>query len=377
LAHHLGIPLISSSISEVFATSTGYLDSVIKAIREVFARAEASAPAAILWDELDALPSRANLNDRNSSWWTPVVAEFLLLLDSAVAGRLKNVFVWAATNHPERIDPALLRPGRLDRVIHFQAPGPAGIASIARHHLDGELAGVDLTAIGQLGLGRSPAEIAAAVSSARRAARTAKRALAYDDLVDALAPRADVDDATLRRIAHHESGHVVTALALGVDEIVAVDVVGNAGAFGRTIMRRREGLETRATIEKRATVQLGGRAAEFVLYDGDCTANAGGEASSDLAVATGAVAALRVSMGLGGELTYLGGLDAATDLLRIDPPLRAAVDRDLARLHARAVEIVCRHRAALDGIAAALIERRHLSGDQVRRIFARHPPATG
>jgi cell division protease FtsH len=377
LCAHLGIPLIATSISDTFATSAGYLDSVIKAVRDTFARAEARAPCAILWDEIDALPSRTTLsrNDSSSSWWTPVVAEFLTLLDSAVSGDRAGVFVWGATNYPDRVDPALTRPGRLDRVIHFTAPGPEGIASIARHHLAGELAGIDLAPIGRLGLGRSPAEIAAAVKAARGAARAAQRALAYEDLVEALAPRADVDDATLQRIARHESGHVVTAMALGVDEIVAVDVVGSAGAFGRSVMRKRQGIETRATIENRATVQLGGRAAEFEIYDGDCAANAGGDASSDLAAATSAVAALRVSMGLGGELTYLGGLDASTDLLRIDPVLRAAVDRDLARLHARAVEIVRRHRAALDGIAVALIERRHLSGDEVRRIFARHRPA--
>ncbi|MET4842654.1 AAA family ATPase [Bradyrhizobium japonicum] len=379
LANHLGVPLISASISEIFATSAGYLDSVIKGVRDVFARAEATAPSAILWDEFDSLPSRENLSIDNSrssasSWWTPVIAEFLLQLDSAVGGRRRAVFVWAASNHPDRIDPALLRPGRLDRVIHFRAPDAEGVASIARHHLGSELPGADLTAIGQLGLGRSPAEIAAAVSSARRAARTAKRPLRYDDLVDALAPRPDVDDATLRRIARHEAGHVVTAIALGVDELVAVDVVGDAGAFGRTVLRQRPGIDTRATIEKRAVYQLGGRAAEFEIYGGDCAANAGGDLSSDLALATAAATALRISLGLGGELTYLGGLDAASDLLRTDPGLRAAVGRDLARLHGRAVDIVRRHRAALDATAAALLDRRHLTGDEARSIFARQPP---
>ncbi|WP_271522213.1 AAA family ATPase [Bradyrhizobium sp. CCBAU 53380] len=380
LANHLGVPLISASISDIFATSAGYLDSVVKGIREVFAKAEARAPAAVLWDELDALPSRENLNNINSrsssaaSWWTPVIAEFLLQLDSAVAGRRRAVFVWAASNHPHRVDPALLRPGRLDRLIVFRPPGPEGVASILRHHLGTDLPGVDLTAIGQLGVGRSPAEIAAAVSLARRAARGANRALGYDDLVGALAPKPDVDEATLRRIAHHESGHVVTAIALGIDEVVAVDVLGNAGAFGRTLMRRHKGLETRTSIENRTVHQLGGRAAEFVAYGGDCAANCGGDSSSDLAAATAAVTALRISLGLGGGLAYLGSPDEAAVLLRADPKLRAAVDDDLARLHGRAVNIVSRHRSALDAIAAALLERRHLTGDEARKIFAQHPP---
>ncbi|MET4260009.1 cell division protease FtsH [Bradyrhizobium sp. S3.12.5] len=376
LCAHLGIPLIATSIAETFATSAGYLDSVIKAVRDTFAKAEASAPCAILWDEIDALPSRATLgrNSNLSSWWTPVVAEFLTLLDSAAGGDRPGVFVWGATNYPDRVDPALIRPGRLDRVIHFAEPGPDGIVSIARHHLAGELAGVDLAPIGQLGLGCSPAEIAGAVKTARSAARAAKRAIAYDDLVEALAPRVDLDARTLRRIAEHEAGHAVTAIALSVDDVVAVDIGGDRGALGRTVMRQHTLIETRATIESRVVAQLGGRAAEVVIYDGDCSANAGGGESSDLARSTEAVAALRVSMGLGDGLAYLGDPASAMQALRFDPKLKAAVDRDLATLHARAVEIVRRHRKALDAIATALVERRHLSGDEVRRIFAKHSP---
>ncbi|MET4524065.1 AAA family ATPase [Bradyrhizobium sp. JR18.2] len=378
LCAHLGIPLIATSISETFATSAGYLDSVIKAVRDTFAKAEASAPCAILWDEIDALPSRATLGRSNAStWWTPVVAEFLTLLDSAVGGDRPGVFVWGATNYPDRVDAALTRPGRLDRVIHFAAPGPEGIVSIARHHLAGELAGLDLAPIGQLGLGRSPAEIAGAVKTARSAARAEKRALNYNDLVEALAPRVDLDAPTLRRIAEHEAGHVVTAIALAVDDVVAVDIGGDRGALGRTVMRQHTQIETRATIENRVVAQLGGRAAEVVIYDGNCSANAGGGESSDLARSTEAVAALRVSMGLGDGLAYLGDPASATQALRFDPKLRAAVDRDLATLHARAVEIVRSHRAALDAIATALVERRHLSGDEVRRIFAKHSRLPG
>jgi hypothetical protein len=375
LAQHLGIPLIATSISELFAASAGYLDSVIKALREVFARAEAAAPCAILLDELDALPSRDALNDRNASWWTPVIADLLLLLDSASNRRRDGVFVWAATNHPDRIDPALLRPGRLDRVIPFTPPGPAGIASIIRHHLAGDLTDADLTTIGHLGLGRSPAELAMAVRLARQTARDARRNLAYDDLLGALAPRAEIEPAMLRRISLHEAGHAVIAIVLGVDIVVAVDLIGSDGAFGQTVMRRPSGIETRQTIENRVTSQLGGRATEMVFYDGDCSANAGGSVDSDLGRVTEAVTAMRVSHGLNeaGELAYLGGPDRCGTLLQYDPMLRMAVNQDLARLHARAVDIVERHRASIEAVAAALADRRHLTGDEVRRLVEAHP----
>lgn len=368
LAEHLGVPLIVGSISEIFATTAGYLDSCVKGVRDLFMRAEA-AKAALFIDELDALPSRANLDARHLSWWAPVIAEFLLLLDSATSGNQEMRFVWAATNHVDRLDPALIRPGRLDRVIHFRPPGPEGIASILRHHLDGDLAGIDLAVMGRLGLGRTPAELAAVVKSARRAARAERRALVRDDLIEALVPKTDVDAGTLRRIAVHEAGHAVVCLALGLDELVVVEAIGSAGAWGRTLMRRREGIETRADIERRATANLGGRAAEVVVYGGECSGNAGGNISSDLALATRAVCSLRASMGLGDGLAYLADPANATALLRMDPVLRAAVEADLSRLHAGAVDIVVRHRAALDAIAEALIARRHLSGEEARAIF--------
>ncbi|MBR0925197.1 cell division protease FtsH [Bradyrhizobium ottawaense] len=373
LAEHLGVPLVVGSMSEIFATTAGYLDSVVKGVRDLFQRAEA-AKAALFLDELDALPSRVNLEARHLSWWTPVIAEFLLLLDSATNGNREMRFVWAATNHVDRLDPALIRPGRLDRVIHFRPPGPEGIASILRHHLDGDLAGTDLSVMGRLGLGRTPAELAAVVKTARRAARAEKRALTGDDLVEALAPKANVDAATLRRIAVHEAGHAVVGLALGIDELVVVEAIGSAGAWGRTLMRRREGIETRAVVEGRATVNLGGRAAEVVVYGGDCSGNAGGDVSSDLAIATRAVCGLRASMGLGDGLAYLADPANATALLRMDPVLRKAVEADLSRLHASAVDIVVRHRAALDAIAEALAARRHLSGEEARAIFDTNSP---
>lgn len=102
----------------LFATTNGYLDGVIKGIDALFASALAAGPSAIvLIDELDGIPSRAGLNDRHASWWTPVINHFLTTLDSSLSGSASRLIVIGATNHPERLDPALIRPGRLDRVI--------------------------------------------------------------------------------------------------------------------------------------------------------------------------------------------------------------------------------------------------------------------
>jgi ATP-dependent Zn protease len=121
-------------------------------------------------------------------------------------------------------------------------------------------------------------------------------------------------------------------------------------------------------IEDCATAKLGGRAAEIVRH-GDRSANAGGDPTSDLAIATGVVAGLHVSAGLVDDLAYLSDEAPAAAMLRVDRTLRANVNADLARLQARAIDIVRSHRAALEVVAAALADRRHLSGDQVREIF--------
>lgn len=91
LANQLGVPLIATSIADLFATIAGFLDSVIKATNEIFSRAEAAAPCVFFLDELDALPGRHDLDARSASWWTPVIANLRLLLDLAVAGILHRV----------------------------------------------------------------------------------------------------------------------------------------------------------------------------------------------------------------------------------------------------------------------------------------------
>jgi hypothetical protein len=91
--------------------------------------------------------------------------------------------------------------------------------------------GGDLTAIGQLALGQSPAELSAAVRTARRLVRQAQRTLDYDDLIGAIAPRDELESSTLRRVAVHEAGHAVVALALGVDEFVAVSIGRGGGCI--------------------------------------------------------------------------------------------------------------------------------------------------
>lgn len=147
LAKACGVPLVAFSIADLFASSPGYLDSVIKASRAMFERAAALAPCILFLDEIDALPNRATMSPRGADWWTPVVTDFLLSLDNAVAGKRTGIVVCAATNNISRVDTALPRPGRLERAIEITRPDHVGAANILRYHLEGQLADTDVTEI--------------------------------------------------------------------------------------------------------------------------------------------------------------------------------------------------------------------------------------
>jgi hypothetical protein len=112
LAKSARLPLVATSVGAWFSSSAGYLDSVVKAIDGAFARAAASAPAILFLDELDALPSREALGPREGSWWTPVIGHMLTTLDGAISGVAGRLIIVGATNYAQKLDPALIRPGR-------------------------------------------------------------------------------------------------------------------------------------------------------------------------------------------------------------------------------------------------------------------------
>jgi cell division protease FtsH len=364
IARACGLPLIESSVADLFATSAGYLDSVIKAQRSLFERAAATSPCCLFLDEIDAMPNRAKISPRGRDWWMPVVNDFLLLLASTPAG----VIVFGATNRLEDVDEAALRPGRLERAIEIGPPATAqGLAVVIRFHLGPDLAGADLVPVAVMGLGATSATAMEWVRAARRCARQANRAMTIEDLRAAVAPADDRSQEELRQAAIHEAGHAVVALALGTDEIAYASILRRPGSGGGLTMRLK--MRTGEQIERQAMIALGGRAAEIVVL-GRPGAGAGGDPESDLAIATRSISSLHASLGLGNELTYRADPDEAHELIRFDLALRATVGGELNRLAARAEAILRSNRAALDAIAAALLTRRHLDGEAIQRLFA-------
>lgn len=373
LARACGVPLLAYSIADLFASSPGFLDSVIKASRAMFERAVAIAPCILFLDEIDALPNRATMSPRGADWWTPVVTDFLLSLDNAVAGKRAGIVVVAATNNIKGVDAALLRPGRLERAIEIKRPDPAGVLNILRHHLDAELAEADLTDLAHLMDGSTGAEIMMTVRGARRIARYAGRALHLDDLMQAITPVEDIAPAALRRISVHEAAHAVASLVVPSGDLKRCAVGCRGGSAGRTqIMWETDDLVTRDAIERRALVMLAGRSAERHLI-GDVTLGCGMDDDSDLAQVTQVIASLHASSGLGDTLAYVSSYEDVLDAVRDDRELRCKVEGHLQILEMRTERIVRRHRSAILAVAEQLRARRHLSGKQIRRILDAAP----
>jgi hypothetical protein len=367
LARACDIPLVSASIGELFASSSGNLDGVIKAMRSFFSRAAALAPCILFVDEIDAMPNRETLSNHNRDWWTPVINDFLTLLDAAIAGQREGVVVVGATNNIQAIDPALLRPGRLEKMVEIKRPDLAGAINILRHHLDGELKG-DLSEIGAMIEGSTGAEIMYAVRGARRIARHAGRAMTADDIKRSIVPIAELPPDLIFRMSIHEAAHAVVALAIPAGTVRQVVIRSKGGSGGRTTLSfDGADLFTRRDIEDQVVVDLAARVAER-HFTGAVSCGGGGADDSDLGVATVLIASLHASFAMGDQLVYLAAGDELLREVRMNPALHACVDQHLRGLEGRAEKLVRDNRDAILAVARRLSVQRYLSGAAVREI---------
>lgn len=370
LARSLGVPLIATSVGAWFASTSGHLDTVIKEIDRIFSAAAAAAPAVLLLDELDGLPNRARLDGRNADWWMPVINHMLTTLDSAVAGVAHQLIIVGATNHIERIDAALVRPGRLDRVIHIGLPDAEALAGILRQHLGSDLAGEDLRDAANLAFGATGAHVVGWVRAARRAARTAGRPMQMSDLLDAIAPKDNRSRDLLERIAVHEAGHAVIGHVTGLGAVLSVSIVEQGNAGGLTILDFDGHTPTRAMIEKTVVQMLSGRAAEEILL-GEAGPGAGGSTGSDLARATRALGLMHLGTGLGEHMSFRADADGVPSMLAINERAAQAVEVDLRRLYGKALDLIRENAVLVRGVADALLARRHLGPEGFLEVVDR------
>ena len=370
LAKSAGIPFFATSVSAWFAGGAGYLDSVIKQIDQVFADAAAVAPACILIDEIEQIPSRSNL-DRNAAWWIPMVGHMLLKLDSAASSVTSNLIIVGATNHPEKLDPALVRPGRLSKIIHISKPDARALEGIMRQHLHGDLQDEDLSLIAKLGVGATGADVTGWIKAARSTARQNNRPMQLQDLFDQAAPPETRSQQHVRRVAVHEASHAIVSHFLG-GVVESVTIVGRVPGEGGSMTSSSSSSDAlcREDMLNSVTVLLAGRAGEEVVL-GNVSAGAGGGENSDLALATYRLAIMRTSLGLGDHLLHRASPSSALQLLTLDPTLARTVEEDLQRAYAVATEIIRTNVPLVEAVASALIKHRHLNGAQFFAICKR------
>lgn len=354
LAAEAGVPFFPSSFSKLIGGSgTGY--TVEKELKKFWAEAKKAALCVVFFDEMDSVPGRDLNPDHNSSYFNSVNNAFLDILDGAEPR--DGVVVVAATNYPERIDPALKRPGRLNRHIAIPMPGIDDLAGIVAHHL-----GTDTTDMqGQLQLaaracrGMTPADVEQACRDARRRARKlfGRGALPGDVVMALVERRGDVDPRIERLTAVHEAGHAVAGLLLGL-KLGHVDIDRS-----QTSIQSRAA-PTTAMVEVEITMVLAGRAAETVLI-GEVTSGS----KIDLAQATKAAMAYHVECGF---VETFGLLSLGASRLNQWGPLHEAVRGLVDRAYDRALALVGRHRDSVERVAAALVRDRYLEVAEVAAL---------
>lgn len=359
LAQSSGWAFVPTSVGSWFATSDGALGGVSRMIRRFFETVMSQTPAIGFLDELDAIPDRASMDKRNLDWWTPVVTLILTEIDN-VRKSGRPVLLLGATNYYNRLDSALVRPGRLQRRVPVLPPqSEEEVIAVLRHYLGDELKSADFCQIGRLGQGATPARIEGWVKEARAVARLAKRPLAMADILAEILPPEERSAEDLRTVAIHEIGHALVAHRLGL-KVESVSIIPEGASAGQALVHKATRLPTWEEVATLVTVALGGRAADIVVGDG---ANAGAE--SDLAEATRLLLAAHETQGLCGGLVSRHVLVTAG---------RSELQKTIAtQLHQRlqhAMAIISAERPLVLKLAAWLLQERVLSSRQWEAALA-------
>ncbi|GLQ56559.1 AAA family ATPase [Devosia nitrariae] len=367
LGQSCGLTTLVKSTAELFATSSGDLGSVVKAQRQMFEEAAASAPSLLILDEIDSYPDPYTISERGKDWWMPVILDLQLLLDSAVSAR-DGVIVCGATNRIGDISRALLRKGRLERAVYIGPPTLAGLVNVLRTHLGSDLPEASLLTLARAGEGASAAEAMDWVRSARRRCRREDRPMTIDDMMEQIHPPDHRSDTEKLRVAVHESGHAIIGMMLGY-ELTKVSIRRAAGRGGRvTFAGRQPTILMKTEMEDQVVCSLAGRAAEIVLL-GAPSSGSGGRPESDLAQATQTIADLHASLGLKDGLTWHGFGKSAAELIKHSPDLREAIESDLQRLHAVAIDMAKTHLRLIEILARTLVEKQSMTGTEVAHLL--------
>jgi cell division protease FtsH len=388
VAGEAGVPFFSISGSEFVEMFVGVGAS---RVRDLFTEAKRTAPCIIFIDEIDAVGRQrgaglGNSNDEREQTLNQILVE----MDGFDTNT--NVMIIAATNRPDILDAALLRPGRFDRQVLIDAPDSKGRKAILEVHTNGKPLekDVSLESIAKRTPGFSGADLANLVNEAAiMAARLNKKSIGipqFEEAVDRvmLGPerKSRVRSAKENRmVAFHESGHALVAHMLeGFDPLFKVSIVsrGMTGGYTAVLPDEELSLNTRSHLEKMLAMMLGGHSAEVEIF-GEMSTGASDDIGRATRVARAMVTRFGMSERLGprtfgrsGEAVFLGRQVAEQRdysekiAMEIDEEVRRIIEK--AHEHART--IISDNRIKLTQLATTLLDVEVLEGEALRELMA-------
>ncbi|AUX77972.1 AAA family ATPase [Sinorhizobium fredii] len=306
LAKECNAHLVAASLG--LWQACGHLGDLLKAMRRDFARAKEHAPTILFVDELDSFGDRDSFTHDHRDYSVQVINAFLECLDG-IDGR-EGVVVVGATNNLERIDPAIVRSGRLDKHVEIPLPSAQDRVAILHQQLNQSISVEDLSTLASCTAGMAGADLAKAVRDARRMARRAGREIMVGDVAAALPELVRLDETYLRANAIHEVGHIIVGLCLGHGKFLGTELADRVLA-GRSISTGGQAIFELPSFQRRdrkfyldqIAVCLGGIAAEQLIL-GTTSDGAGGSDQSDLAMATRLATLAETQFGMGETLRF-------------------------------------------------------------------------
>ena len=385
VAGESNVPFFSISGSEFVEMFVGMGASKV---RSLFKDAKEKAPCIVFIDEIDAIGGKRNAGNFGGNDEREQTLNQLLTEMDGFEGN-NGIVVLAATNRPENLDPALLRPGRFDRRVPVELPDLQGREDILKVHAKKVKTepGIDYNVVARMASGASGAELANIINEAAlRAVREKRNAVSQKDLEESIEvviagyqkKNAILTDKEKLVVAYHEVGHaLVAALQTHSAPVQKITIIPRtSGALGYT-MQVEEGnhpLYTKSELENRIATLTGGRAAEEVEF-GQVTTGA----SNDIEQATKIARAMITRYGMSDEFDmvametvnnkYLGG-DAS---LACSDGTASTIDQKVIALvkqqHEKAKQLLTEHKADLDRIAQFLYQKETITGEEFMAIL--------
>ena len=386
VAGEAGVPFFQNAGSEFVEMFVG---RGAAKVRDLFKQAKEKAPCIIFIDEIDAVGKKRdgslNSNDEREQTLNQLLSE----MDGF--DNQKGIVVLAATNRPESLDQALLRPGRFDRRIPVELPDLAGREAILKIHANDVKmeGGIDLGVIARSTPGASGADLANIINeSALRAVRFGRKRVTQEDLVESV----DVVIAGEKKkstvlsehekdvVSYHETGHAIVAAAqkgsAPVSKITIVPRTSGALGFTMQVEEDEHFLTTRQEAKNKIAVLCGGRAAEELIF-GEMTTGA----SNDIEKATSIARAMVTQYGMSDKFgmvalgqqrnRYLGGGAELTCSEGTAQEIDAEVQRLVEEGHQQALNTLKAHRFKLHEIAHYLQKKETITGEEFMNMFTR------